>query len=178
LVDGRAPLADRPIALAGFMGVGKSTLGRRLAANLDRDFFDTDDRVEQTSGRSILEFFSGGQEAEFRRLECEAVRELLRLKRVVIGLGGGALMDSASRRRLEEESFLVHLHVPWPELRSRLAGLVATRPLLQGRSTEEIHQLYLSRLSTYAGAALQVTVSRDDTGQALEAILRRLSPPD
>jgi shikimate kinase len=166
---------SRPIAMAGFMGVGKSTLGRRLAAELERPFHDTDDLVEESSGRTIPDFFSSGEEGLFRRLEASAVRELIARGPVVIGLGGGALMDQESRRLLERESLLIHVHVPWPELRSRLDSLAATRPLLQGRSAQEIHTLYLSRLPTYGGAALTVNVSGDSTDEALEEILRRLA---
>src|SRR5579875_2742092 len=69
----RSGMLNRPIALAGFMGVGKTTLGQRLAEVLDRPFYDTDRYVEETYGRRVDDFFVAGEELEFRRLEARAV---------------------------------------------------------------------------------------------------------
>src|SRR3989442_9907712 len=80
------------IALAGFMGVGKSTVGRLLASELSRTFVDTDELVELNLGRSILECFQAGEEATFREVEAAAVREALDGEPSVIALGGGAPM--------------------------------------------------------------------------------------
>ena len=154
----RSGMFRRPIALAGFMGVGKTTLGGMLAELLERPFFDTDSHVEQGSGRRIDDFFLADQEADFRRSEAEAVAELVSRGAVVIALGGGALLDDHSRALLRERSLLVHLHIPWRELRVHVPELVATRPLLRGKSLAEIHRLYLVRLSTYRAAALRTAV--------------------
>lgn len=170
----RSRMFRRPIALAGFMGVGKSTLGRLLAELLERPFFDTDSHVAAHSGRSIVDFFVSGQEAEFRRLEAEAVAELLAGPPAVVALGGGALLDDGSRRLLRRESLLVHLHVPWNELREHVPGLVATRPLLQGKSLAEIHRIYLSRLATYRSASLRITVGHRSATQAASEVLAAL----
>jgi shikimate kinase len=161
----------RPIALAGFMGVGKTTLGRMLAGVLERPFFDTDTYVEERSGRRIDDFFLAGQEAEFRRSEAEAVADLVSRGAVVIALGGGALVDDQSRALLLERSLLVHLHVPWRELKEHVPALVATRPLLRGKSLAEIHRLYLVRLSTYRKAALRITIGHRGAADALSEVL-------
>jgi shikimate kinase len=170
----RTEMLCRPIALAGFMGVGKTTLGRRLAELLDRPFYDTDRYVEETCGRDVDGFFAAGEESEFRRLEAEAVAELTARGPAVIALGGGALLSPPSRLLLRERSLLVHLHVPWGQLRERLAELAASRPLLRGRSMIEIHQLYLRRLATYRTAPLRVTVGRADPAAAATALLDAL----
>ncbi|HZV53126.1 MAG TPA: shikimate kinase [Candidatus Dormibacteraeota bacterium] len=170
----RSGMLNRPIALAGFMGVGKTTLGRRLAKVLDRPFYDTDRYVEETYGRCVDDFFAAGEESEFRRLEAEAVAELTRRGPVVIALGGGALLSRPSRLLLRERAFLVHLHVPWKELREHLAELAESRPLLRGRSTAEIHRLYLKRLATYRTAPLRITVDRRNPVEAATALLDAL----
>lgn len=167
----------RPIALAGFMGVGKTTVGRLLGDLLGRPFYDTDTFVEETSGRRVDDFFGAGEEAEFRRLEAEAVRELVGRGAVVIALGGGALLDERSREILRERSLLVHLHLPWPQLRERLPGLAATRPLLRDRSPEEIHRLYLRRLASYRAALVRVSVAGRSPAQAAERVLAALPDP-
>ncbi|MBO0681862.1 MAG: hypothetical protein J2P45_01800 [Candidatus Dormibacteraeota bacterium] len=163
----------RPIALAGFMGVGKSSVGRLLAEVLDRPFFDTDSEVEATSGRTVESFFPQ-EEAEFRRLEAATVADLLGRGLSVIALGGGALLDQGSRRRLLKASVLVHLHVPWAELRDQIPALVAARPLLRGKTLDEVHRLYLSRQAIYEEATLSVTVGRCGPAAAADEVLRAL----
>ncbi len=174
MVAGRARAFDRPIAVAGFMGVGKSTLGKLLAQSLDRPFFDTDSEVTSISGRTPNDFFASGGETEFRRVEAQVVHELVGRGPVVISLGGGALLDAGSRRLLQRETALVHLHVPWAQLRTHLAEIAEGRPLLKGKSVPEIHRMYLVRHHTYEGAALRITVSRVSVDEALRTVLTAL----
>jgi len=174
MVAGRARVFDRPIALAGFMGVGKSTLGKLLADALHRDFFDTDREIERRSGRTPNDFFANGEEAEFRRIEAQVVRELVRRGPVVISLGGGALLDPTSRKLLQHKTALVHLHVSWTHLRAHLSEIAEGRPLLKGKSVPEIHRMYLARHHTYQGAVLRITVSRVSIDEAMRTILTAL----
>ena len=174
MVVGRARIFDRPIALAGFMGVGKSTLGRLLAESLDREFLDTDREVQAISGQTPNDFFARGDEVGFRRIEAQVIRDLMRRGPVVISLGGGALLDPASRRLLHRQTALVHLHVSWNDLRVHLAEIAEGRPLLEGKSEPEIHRMYLARLQTYQGAMLRITVSRVSIPEAMRTILTAL----
>jgi len=174
MVAGRARVFDRPIALAGFMGVGKSTLGKLLAEALDRDFFDTDREVERQSGRSPNDFFAKGEEAEFRRIEAQVVWALVTRGPVVIALGGGALLDPTSRNLIQHKTALVHLHVPWTHLRAHLPEIAEGRPLLKGKSVPEIHRMYLARHHTYQRAALRITVSRVSIDEAIRTVLTAL----
>jgi shikimate kinase len=168
----RLDLSGRPLALAGFMGAGKTTVGRLLAESLERPFFDTDSYVEAAAGRSVEDFFLKHQEPLFRQREAEAVKELLTKGAVVIALGGGALLNDDSRRLLRERSVLVHLHVPWNELRQRVPSLIATRPLMRGRTLDEIHQLYLDRQATYESARLRINIGRRSPVEAAAEVLR------
>jgi shikimate kinase len=168
----RPDLSGRPIALAGFMGVGKTTVGRLLAESLERPFFDTDSYVEAAAGRTVEDFFLKQQEPEFRQREADAVKELLNKGPVVMALGGGALLNDGSRSLLRERSVLVHLHVPWKDLRSRVPSLIATRPLMRGRTLDEIHQLYLDRQATYESAALRINIGRRSPAEAAAEVLR------
>jgi shikimate kinase len=170
----RSPQLQRPIALAGFMAVGKTTLGRLLAVVLERPFFDTDSYVEAASGRSVDDFFLNQEEPEFRQRETEAVVDLLKKGPVVIALGGGALLDDGSRETLRERSLLVHLHMPWKEMRDRITPLIGTRPLLRGRTLEEIHELYDLRSETYRSAALRVNVEGRSPAEAAADVLLAL----
>jgi shikimate kinase len=168
----------RPIALTGFMGAGKTTVGRLLADVLERPFYDTDSYVEGVSSRSVDDFFLSQEEAEFRQRESAAVADLLAKGAIVIALGGGALLNEASRSSLVQRSLLVHLYVPWKEMRERVPALIATRPLLRGKSMAEIHRLYLQRMATYRSAALRVTVGRRSTAEAAAEVLLAIRKMD
>jgi shikimate kinase len=174
----RHDLSGRPIALAGFMGVGKTTVGRLLAETLDKPFFDTDDYVEAAAGRTVEDFFLKQEEPEFRQREADAVKDLLTKGAVVIALGGGALLNDDSRSMLRRLSVLVHLHLSWNDLRQRIPSLIATRPLMRGRTLAEIHQLYIDRQATYESASLRINVGRRSPAEAAAEVLRliRLDP--
>jgi shikimate kinase len=156
------------------MGAGKTTVGRLLAKALDRPFFDTDEYVEAATGRSVDDFFLKHQEPEFRECEAEAVRDLVAKGAVVIALGGGVLLHDGSRVLLRERTVLVHLHVPWDDLRERVPSLIATRPLMRGRSLDEIHQLYLDRQVTYDSAQVRISIGRRGAEEAAAEVLRSL----
>jgi shikimate kinase len=164
---------DRHIALAGFMGAGKSTLGPVIAGALERPFFDTDVEVERR-GRTIVDFFAAGEERAFRALEAEVVRELVDGPPAVLSLGGGALQNDGTRALLGERSLMVHLVVSWEVIRAQLPLLVSTRPLLQGRSELEIQQLFMRRERTYAAAHLRVEAPRSDVESAAAHVLAEL----
>lgn len=155
------------------MGAGKSSVGRLLAEALGLPFHDTDAHVEERAGRSIDAFFPE-EEATFRRLEAEAVAELVARGPALIALGGGALMNAETLALLQKRALLVHLYVPWADARSYLPALMDTRPLLRGRSLEEIRRLYEARLATYRQAELEVSVGRAGPEAAAAAVLEAL----
>jgi shikimate kinase len=164
---------ERHIALAGFMGSGKSSLGPPIARELGRPFFDTDVEVERR-GRTIVDFFAAGEERAFRTLEAQVVRELVDGPPAVIALGGGALQDESTRELLDARALLVHLVVTWEAVLAELPSLMATRPLLQGRSELEIHQLFLRRERNYARAHLRVELQREGVEPAAQQVLEHL----
>jgi shikimate kinase len=164
---------ERHIALIGFMGAGKSSLGVLVAKELGRAFFDTDTRVQEQTGSSVQELFASGNEAEFRAAEEAAIRELLEGPPAVIALGGGALQSSRTRRALAARCFVIHLHVSWAEVSASLAELSGDRPLLQ-RPRSQIHELYLARQKTYRDADVRIHVPRNDPGRALKHVLYAL----
>src|SRR2546423_15582653 len=89
--------ADAPIFIVGFMGAGKTTVGRALAEYLSFDFFDLDELVEALAGKSVQAIFTELGEPEFRRLEYEALRHCRGLHHAVIALGGGAYASEQNR---------------------------------------------------------------------------------
>ncbi|HXL44536.1 MAG TPA: shikimate kinase, partial [Gaiellaceae bacterium] len=137
----------RHLALAGFMGAGKTTVGTKVADLTHRPFVDLDAEIEARHG-PIPELFERS-EPEFRRLEENVLAEALAGPDSVIALGGGAVLSPLNRERLRERAFTVHLEVDVDDAWERVRG--SNRPL--ARSEDEFRRLYESRLSAYAQIA-------------------------
>ncbi|MCC6484108.1 MAG: shikimate kinase [Armatimonadetes bacterium] len=126
---GDKALADRPIALIGFMGVGKTSAGRNLAHALAYGFLDTDRLVEQAVGMSVARIFRTQGELEFRRQETLALREALSKPRRVVSTGGGLPLLEENRRALREGAAVVLLTAA-PEVILQRVRPLKRRPLL------------------------------------------------
>jgi 3-dehydroquinate synthetase/shikimate kinase len=153
----------RHLALVGFMGAGKSTLGPQLASRLGRAFVSVDAVVEERLGTSIAELFETRGEAAFRELEAETARDVLsRLPPAVVELGGGALGSPGTRDVLAEHAFTLRIDVAPDEAWRRVAD--SGRPLAQDR--EAFLALYGERAPGYDAVA---DASARDLGDALLA---------
>ena len=156
--------------LVGFMGAGKSTVGRLLADELGTDFIDADDEIERTSGVSIKEIFETWGEQGFRQFERGAVADALTRGAGVIAVGGGALGDAATRALLTRapDSQVVHLKVGFEEALRRVGG-DAARPML---SAAEPKTLYDERRSLYEDVA---TMEVDTDARSPAAVAREIA---
>ena len=166
--------SERTIALVGLMGVGKSTLGRRLAQTLELPFRDADQEIEAAAGRTIPEIFAERGEAEFRAGERRVIGRLLQEPRHVLATGGGAFMDEQTRTLMKEKAITVWLKADLDVLVRRV-GRKNTRPLLTGKDTREVMQeLMDKRYPIYAEA--DITIHTDDrpASAAVEAIVAAL----
>jgi shikimate kinase / 3-dehydroquinate synthase len=134
---------DRHLALIGFMGAGKSTLGRELARLTGRPFVDTDEEIEKRFG-PVGELFEGG-ESEFRRIEEQVVAEALAGPTGVIALGGGAVLSEATRERLSRTAFVAWVRVGVETAWQRVSD--SGRPLARDR--EQFERLYEERVRIY-----------------------------
>jgi 3-dehydroquinate synthase len=136
------------IVLIGFMGTGKSEVGKRLAGELGWSFEDTDLWIQKRAGRTIPEIFKQSGEAHFRKLERDVVAELADRKSCVIATGGGVVMNPVNLRRLKRNGTLIGLDASPDAILSRTAG--PSRPLLQhGRRMERIQKLLKARRPYY-----------------------------
>ena len=166
----REAFLRRPVALVGFMGVGKSSVGRHLAAILGRRFVDTDADVERRSGQSIGDLFAQG-EAGFRELEAHAVELALdHDPPQVIALGGGAFAQPALRQLILDRAVVVHLYTPWSVMRHLLGELSRDRPLIQARTAAQSQDLFLARAASYRRAHLRVDIPRHGPLEAAQAV--------
>ena len=165
---------DRPIVLVGLMGAGKSTVGRRLAAMLGRDFIDADDEIEKAAQRSIPEIFEDFGEAYFRDGERRVIARLIEEHHGVIATGGGAFVNDETRALILERAIAVWIDCDIDTLVARTSRR-NTRPLLRNGDPKTIlTDLLEKRRPCYAEAQVRV-LSEDgphnDTARAiLEAI--------
>src|SRR6266487_4520979 len=141
---------DRHVAIAGFMGAGKTTVGEEAARRLRRPFFDLDREIERRTGSTIAELFAGPGEPHFRSVEEDIAAELLAAREPsVLALGGGAVLSPATRAALRERAVTVLLDVDPETAWTRVEG--ADRPLAQGK--EAFLALLEERRPVYAEVA-------------------------
>ena len=160
-MDRYEPLRRRTIALVGLMGVGKSSVGRRLASALNLPFRDADTEVEVAAGRSIPEIFAELGEPAFRDGERRVVARLLEGPPHVLATGGGAFMSPETRTLLKTRAVSVWLKTDLDVLARRVARK-DNRPLLAGKDPlEALRALAETRYPAYAEADITV-----ETGDA------------
>jgi shikimate kinase len=168
-------LGARNLVLVGFMGTGKSTLGRAVATAMARPFRDTDALVEARAGCPVAEIFRRWGEERFRRWEAEVVATLAAPARLVIATGGGAFGQAENRAALLAGGLVVALTARPEVILERVGGLAAaqSRPLLAGGDPlARIRELLAVRAAVYAQAHAQLDVSELTPDQAVAALLR------
>jgi shikimate kinase len=168
------PLLDRPIVLVGLMGVGKSTVGRRLARRLGLPFVDSDSAIEEAAGASAADVFERYGEQDFRDGERRLVARLVEGERRVIATGGGAFVDPDTRSLLKSRAVTVWLDAPVEVLAER-TGRRNTRPLLRdGNRAETLARLDHERRPNYAEADIHIRSGDGAHGDVVEAIVAAL----
>ena len=148
------------IFLVGFMGCGKSTIGRRIARRLGYGFVDTDSVVEDKAGKRITDIFAGSGEDEFRRLETEAIEELPEGEDIVVATGGGLPCFGDNLGLMKSKGLLVYFKMRHEMLFGRLKGGRERRPKLAGvddaRHMEYVRETLAQREPYYAQASMVI----------------------
>ncbi len=170
------------IALIGFMGTGKSSVGRQVAAQLHFQFVDTDELIESRVGQTISTIFAQAGEAAFRKIEKQIVAELSQSKKTVISTGGGLAANDANLESLKQHALVVCLwaspELIWERVRSQ-----THRPLLQDPDPlEKIRQLLAVREPFYKKADVLVNTDRRPIKEVAQQVLHqfhiaRSAPP-
>lgn len=147
---------DRPIVLVGMMGVGKSSIGRKLANLLDLPFTDADDAIEEAAKMPITEMFERFGEASFRDGERRVIQRLMEQKHAIIATGGGAFCDPQTRELIRDKGLAIWLDCEIETLLDRV-GRKNNRPLLRdGDPREILTRLRDERAPFYAEAPIHV----------------------
>jgi shikimate kinase len=153
----RAALGDRSVVLVGMMGVGKSSIGRRLAGRLAVPFVDADTEIEKAAGMSISDIFARHGEADFRGGEARVIARLLDAGPQVLATGGGAVMNEGTRTAIKSKGVSIWLCAEFEVLMRRIAKRREDRPMLQTEDpAETLRQLLEVREPIYALADLTI----------------------
>lgn len=168
-----ARLGHRSIALVGMMGVGKSSIGRRLGARLGLPFVDADTEIEKAAGMSIADIFARHGEADFRSGEARVIARLLQGGPQVLATGGGAVMNADTRAAIKAQAVSVWLSADFDVLMRRIAKRKNDRPMLQTPDpAATLRSLISERESLYAQADITVQ-SRDVPHEAIVTEIMR-----
>jgi shikimate kinase len=166
---------DRPVVLVGLMGVGKSTVGRRLAKRLGLPFVDSDHEIEDSVGLPAGELFERYGEEDYRDGERRLVARLIDGQIRVIATGGGVFVDPRTRNLLNERAITVWLDAPVDILAERTARR-DTRPLLKnGDPKDTLERLAQIERQAYAEAHIHVKSGDGAHKDVVEAIIRALN---
>lgn len=172
--DVRAWLGDRSVALVGMMGVGKTTIGRKLAQALDLPFRDADAEIERAAAMSVVDIFATLGEAEFRRGERRVVARLLGGAPLVLSTGEGAFLDAETRALMRERTLTVWLRAHVDVLIERVSRR-DTRPLINGHDPREVlTRLLAERAPIYGQADVTVETVKGPPANVARTVLQAL----
>ena len=167
-------ISNRTVALVGLMGAGKSTVGRRLADALGRQFYDSDDEIEKAAGLSISDIFALHGEAEFRRGEQRVLERLLSEPPHVLATGGGAYLNPDTRTLLREHAITIWLNADLETLWRRVSKR-GHRPLLKADNPKGVlSRLLDERAPIYEKADIVVTSREGPHRATVNSILKAL----
>ena len=171
------------IVLIGFRGAGKSTIGKLLADNLKREFVDTDEYIESTTGKTIKDIFEEGGEKGFRKIEAETIAKLSKKDNMVIAAGGGGVLKEENVKNLKNNGYLILLEATPEIIHNRLTHDEKTtqqRPSLTNKTPfEEIKHLIEHRQRFYEDAADNTistsNISCEDVIKKINKIVKSLT---
>ena len=168
------PEIDRPLVLVGLMGVGKSTVGRRLSARLGLPFVDADEEIEKAAGMTVSDLFETYGERQFRDGERRVIARLMDGVPKVIATGGGAFVADETRELILKEGIAIWLNADVDVLAERVSRR-STRPLLKDRDPAEVlSELAGKRDAYYAQAPIHVQSGEGMHEDTVERILDAL----
>jgi shikimate kinase len=165
-------LSIERIYLVGFMGAGKSTVGRELALKLGWAFLDLDAEIEKSEKLAVREIFAQFGEPRFRELEHAQLKRLAETSKAILALGGGAYVNETNRRLVDATGVAVWLNASMTSVRQRIRP-DGTRPLLA--DPERAKQLYAERIPSYRLARIHVLTDNRLPDEIAEEIVQKVA---
>lgn len=162
------------IYLIGYMGCGKTVVGKRLSEVLDKSFCDTDQLICRRTGLSVNEIFNQCGEGEFRRLESAVIAECAQNENQVISTGGGAVSVGQNLEIMLRTGLVIYLQLPADELVKRLLGEQEKRPLIRDKNPEELKTFVKKHLQQRAPDYEKAHLIFDAT-QSVDVLLKEIN---
>lgn len=163
------------IVLVGYMFCGKTTIGQKLAVRLGYDFYDTDKEIENKFHYSVSDIFKKFGQEVFRKMERDILKELLDLNNVVIATGGGTPCFFDNMQHIKENAVSVFLDMDVRHILARQRQSKVKRPLLEGKSTEEIESYIRETLNQRLHYYTQADIIIDAFNLTVEKVLERIN---
>jgi shikimate kinase len=165
---------DKSIVFIGFMGVGKTTIGKKVAAKLNRDFIDIDEQIEKEYNMPVSQIFSEFGETEFRDREKSLIASLAEQNQKVISVGGGAFLQEEIRQTCLESCIVIFLELSLEAWKDRLGLIIDSRPVLRGKSMEEMEELFYKRQDIYRNHHLKISTDHKSVEEIADFIVKEL----
>ncbi|MFS0639056.1 shikimate kinase [Mesobacillus foraminis] len=168
------PLKEKSIVFIGFMGVGKTTIGKLVAKKLYRDFVDIDEEIEKEYQMPVSQIFSSIGEKAFREREKSMIIDYCQQKLQIISVGGGAFLQEEIRNVCLSSCIVFFLDLSWESWKERISLIIDSRPVLQDRSLEEIEELFYKRQEIYSVHHSKVSTDNQEMEEVADYIVDSL----
>ncbi|PKG23643.1 shikimate kinase [Niallia nealsonii] len=156
------------------MGVGKTSIGKAVAKKLYRDFIDADQEIEKEYEMPVSKIFAQLGEKTFREKEKELIINLCKRKLHIISLGGGSFLQEEIKKACLENCIVIYLDLTWESWKERLHMIIDSRPVLQGKSIEEMEALFYERKQIYADHHSKVLTDQQEIEEVANYIVESL----
>ena len=174
MINSKVSLREKSIVFIGFMGVGKTTVAQIVAEKLYRTFIDIDKEIEKECQMPIPEIFNQYGEQMFRKKEKEIILKYTKERLKIISLGGGAFLQEEVKEACLKNCIVFHLDISWDSWKDRLHMLIDSRPVLQGKTMEEIESLFNDRKDIYSSHNSRVNTDHFNAEEAADYIIESL----
>ncbi|AGK52785.1 shikimate kinase [Bacillus sp. 1NLA3E] len=174
MVNREVPLRERSIVFIGFMGVGKTTIGKLVAKKLYRDFIDIDEEIQKEYNMPVSQIFEKIGEKAFREREKSLITSLCDQKLKILSLGGGAFLQEEIKKVCLSKCIVFFLDLSWESWKDRISLIIDSRPVLQGKSIDEIEELFNKRQEIYAVHHSKVETDNHDVEEVAQFIVDSL----
>nr|WP_264760461.1 shikimate kinase [Neobacillus rhizosphaerae] len=168
-------LKEKNIIFIGFMGVGKSTIGKLVAQKLQWDFVDIDEEIEKEYEMKVSEIFNKIGEVAFREKEKTVITSLCEQHRRVLSLGGGAFLQEEIRKVCLASSMVILLDLSFENWKKRVSRIIDSRPVLQGKSIEEMKELFDKRQEFYSNHHLKIVTDNKNAEEIANQIVNEVA---